>query len=113
MDNAPYINAMVAIVLIVSIVFFTDVYVHEDQSSEIILLEQNSGPINSLSSITGNVVATQQGFVEVEPCYCIQRKPYQKGPLSFVIRTTRQQCTADVCQENSREEGLYFIAKTA
>ncbi|MBS3176368.1 hypothetical protein J4457_03965, partial [Candidatus Woesearchaeota archaeon] len=73
MDRSPYINAIVAIVVIVAIVLFVDLYLQMPQ-------ERTAGEaMQQLNMITGAVVANSQ----CSTCVCIQQMPYTNGPLSF------------------------------
>ncbi|MBS3128251.1 hypothetical protein J4410_03840 [Candidatus Woesearchaeota archaeon] len=107
MDTHPYINAILAIVLIVGIVAFTKIYLEDKTTAGEVL--------QGLSGITGNVVATSSGLQTCQVCTCVQQMPYTYGALSFVAGNLPADACSDVL---CRSEGsrLYhhpnWIAKS-
>ena len=107
MDQSPYIHAIIAIVLIVAIVFFVDLYINEQKSAGD-FFENTKGTL-----ITGNVVATQYGLEQCSPCTCIQKEPYTNGPLSFNINIPASSCSITTCQKEGEQKfgHPYWIAR--
>ena len=101
MDTHPYINAIVAIVLIVAIVAFTDLYTAT--SGQRTTDDVTEGSTNFL---TGNVVATNNGLEKFVSCTCVRQVPYSgNGPLSFALSTPSSACTNSLCSEAGSKYG--------
>ena len=108
MGKSPYINAIITIVIIVAIVVFVDLYIH--QGTPAVKIFENAVQENS---ITGDVIATSYGLEYCSSCACIQKQPYTNGPLSFSMNLPSSSCTVTTCQKEgeSRFGHPYWIAR--